>query len=71
MIGGIGLPEIIIILIILFICIFPVFFLVRILNKAGFSGWLSILGLIPFINLICLWIFAFVEWPAERNKDRF
>ncbi len=68
MIGGVGLPELIIILVIFIICVFPIFLLVKILNKAGFSGWFSLIGLIPFVNLAFLWIFAFISWPSE-NKE--
>lgn len=38
----------------------------RILRKAGFSGWLCLLLLVPLLNLIMYWIFAFVRWPVER-----
>ena len=40
----------------------------RIFEKAGFSGALSFLNLIPGIgNLICLIILAFTEWPSQHN----
>ncbi len=38
----------------------------KIATKAGFSGPLSLLMLIPMVNLIMLCIFAFGEWPIER-----
>jgi len=34
----------------------------RIFSRAGFSGWLSLLMLIPFVNLILLYVVAFSEW---------
>jgi len=34
----------------------------KIFSKAGFSGWLSVLMAIPFVNLIVLYIIAFSEW---------
>lgn len=43
---------------------------VRILHKAGFSGWWTLLALIPLANLIMLWVFAFVEWPALVTRHR-
>jgi hypothetical protein len=38
----------------------------RIVSKAGFNGALSLLGLIPLVNIVMLWVFAFVKWPNER-----
>jgi uncharacterized membrane protein YhaH (DUF805 family) len=68
MMFGLGLPELIVITaILLFLCI-PAYFVARILNKAGFSGWYSLLCLLPVINVICLWVFAFIEWPIEKRN---
>ena len=36
----------------------------RILHCTGKSGWWSLLILIPIVNLIGFWIFAFARWPA-------
>jgi hypothetical protein len=38
--------------------------------KAGFSRWLSLLIVIPVVNLITLYIFAFSAWPNLREKDK-
>ncbi len=35
----------------------------KILTKAGYSGWWSLLLLIPLVNLIGCWVFAFSRWP--------
>lgn len=40
----------------------------RISRKAGFSGWWSLLMLIPLVNIVMIWVFAFVQWPAETGK---
>jgi hypothetical protein len=52
--------------------IFPIFFLVFVVlftipywfifKKAGFSPWLSLLMLIPLINIVMLYVLAFSEW---------
>lgn len=39
----------------------------RIVKKAGYPGALSLLGFIPLVNLIFLWVFAFAKWPNERS----
>lgn len=41
----------------------------RIFAKAGFSGWLSLLMLVPMINLITLYVLAFSDWPTIRRAD--
>jgi hypothetical protein len=38
---------------------------VKILKKAGFSGWWVIASFIPFVNVIMFWVFAFARWPIE------
>ena len=37
-----------------------------ILKKAGFSPWLVLVTLVPVVNLVGLWLFAFVTWPVNR-----
>jgi len=39
----------------------------RIFTKAGFSGWLSLLMLVPLVNLLALYFLAFAEWPGNRD----
>ena len=39
----------------------------KICTKAGYSGWLSLLALVPLVNLVMLYILAFSEWPLERR----
>lgn len=52
------------------IILIPIAYLVpaaRILQKAGYSGWLCILMFVPPLNLIFYWVFAFVKWPVEQR----
>jgi hypothetical protein len=39
------------------------------LKKAGFSGWWAGLLLLPLVNLIAIWIFAFIRWPALSRSS--
>lgn len=41
----------------------------RILRRMGFSPLLVVVTLIPFVNLIALWIVAFIDWPAIPNDE--
>ena len=40
----------------------------QLFSKAGYSGWLSFLMVLPLINLIALYVLAFSDWPALRTK---
>jgi len=39
----------------------------RIASKAGYSGALSLLMLVPLVNFIIILLFAFTEWPIEAR----
>jgi uncharacterized membrane protein YhaH (DUF805 family) len=42
--------------------------MVRILNKAGYSGWWSLLMAVPLVNIVMVWVFAFSDWPALKAR---
>ena len=39
----------------------------KITAKAGYSGWLSLLMVIPLVNLGFLYFLAFAKWPILRR----
>ena len=39
----------------------------RILGRLGFNPWLAALAVIPIVNLICLWLLAYTDWPRDRT----
>lgn len=41
----------------------------RIASKAGYSGALSLLMLIPIANFVILLVFAFSKWPIEQRLE--
>lgn len=41
----------------------------RICMKAGYTGWLGVLAVVPFANLILLYFLAFADWPALRRDS--
>jgi hypothetical protein len=41
---------------------------VRILNRTGFSGWWSLLTLVPLVNIYGLWRFSKAKWPAVDHE---
>ena len=63
--GSFSILHWIIVIFVLFVYLFPV---VKVLNKAGYSGWWCILAIVPLVNLIMLWVFAFASWPSLRDQ---
>jgi hypothetical protein len=41
----------------------------KIYAKAGFSKWLSLLMIVPLVNLIVLYVVSFSTWPAHRGGE--
>ena len=44
---------------------------VKILTKAGYSGWWILIGLVPLVNMIMFFVFAFSDWPALRATRQY
>jgi hypothetical protein len=63
MIGPIGPTELILVLFIVLIWIWPFW---KIFQKAGYPGWYFIVIFIPLVNIIALFYFAFTEWPVHK-----
>jgi len=38
-----------------------------IFSKTGYSGWLSLLMVVPIINIVTLYFLAFSTWPSQRE----
>ena len=51
----------VIVLVALLVYFIPI---VRIVQRTGHSGWWVLLALIPFGNIIGLWLLGFGRWPA-------
>jgi hypothetical protein len=41
---------------------------VRIIQKAGHSGWWVLIGLVPLVNVVMFLVFAFSDWPVNREN---
>ncbi len=35
--------------------------------KAGYSKWYALLMLVPYINIVVVWVFAFSKWPSQSS----
>ncbi len=51
-------------LIIVVLFILPFWF---IFSKAGYSKWLSLLMVVPIVNMVMLYFLAFSTWPNQRE----
>jgi hypothetical protein len=40
----------------------------KILMRAGYSPWYCLLGVVPIVNLVALWMFATADWPAMKRS---
>jgi hypothetical protein len=43
----------------------------RIVEKAGYPGYMSLLFYIPIVNLIVLWYAAMNPWPLEQRAGGY
>jgi hypothetical protein len=39
----------------------------RLCARVGYSPWLSLLVLVPLVNIIFIYFLAFSEWPSQRS----
>jgi hypothetical protein len=65
-IGGLSIWQLAVILVYVFLVILPFW---HIYKKAGFSPWLSILMLVPLVNVVLLYFLAFARWPALARSQ--
>ena len=40
---------------------------VKIISKAGYSGWWVLIMFVPIVNVIMFLVFAYKEWPIQRE----
>jgi hypothetical protein len=69
--GTIGALELVLILFV--VLIFATIVLIpywRIFRKAGFQPSLSLLMIVPLVNVVMLYYLAFAEWPSLRKDQK-
>ncbi len=59
---GISIWQILIMLIWVIVFVVPFW---RIFPRAGWPAALSLLMLVPLLNLVLLWVLAFKRWPGD------
>jgi uncharacterized membrane protein YhaH (DUF805 family) len=61
---GISIWQLVGIVVYAVIIVLPVW---KITTKAGYSGWLSLLMIIPVVNVLYLYFLGFSNWPSLRK----
>lgn len=63
--GGLSILHLLIVVVIPILYFLPI---VKILQKAGYSGWWCLIVFIPLVNVVMFYVFAFANWPVLRDK---
>ena len=53
----------------LILLVFYIWAVVRIIHRSGYSGWWILIGLVPVLNVIMFFVFAFKKSPTERELE--
>jgi hypothetical protein len=65
--NGLSIWHWLVLIVVVVVLVWPV---AKILRRAGFSGWWSILMFVPIANYVALWVFALARWPMlEKSRD--
>ncbi len=69
MFRSIGLPELLVISVVGFLFLVPLFLVPwwKIFSKAGYAGALGLLMCVPIINIVMLLFLAFSDWPILQK----
>lgn len=65
MMNNIGLPGILMMVVYAAVVVVPFF---QLWKRTGHSGWISLLMLIPIVNLVMLYVLAFKRWPSVDQE---
>lgn len=61
--GGLSIAHVIVLLLVVVGGVVPYALIFR---KAGYTGWLALLMLIPIVNYVLTWWFALADWPSGK-----
>ena len=62
---SLGLSELFLVFLYGLLVILPLW---KIVGKAGFHPALSILIRVPVVNVVMIYVFAFIEWPTVKRE---
>lgn len=66
-----GLGGVLAFFLLLYVAILVLFIVayVKIVTKAGYSGWWVLIGLVPLVGIVMFLVFAFSKWPVQRELE--
>lgn len=64
MMNNVGFSGLLFSLIVMAIIVVPFF---QLWKRTGHSGWISLLMLLPLVNLLMLYVLAFKDWPVLKQ----
>lgn len=67
MLNNIGLPGLSMMVVWAVVIVIPFF---QLWKRTGHNGWISLLMLLPLVNLVMLYVLAFKEWPAVNREKQ-
>ena len=53
----------------IFVFVFSLVCQVKIITKAGYSGWYVLTAFVPILNIVMFLVFAFGKWRVSRLRD--
>ncbi len=59
----------IILIVYLFFLVIAIVAWVKIISKAGYSGWWVLIGIVPVVGAIMFLVFAFSKWPIQQRLE--
>jgi hypothetical protein len=65
--SGAAGAALVVVVVYLAIVVVSIIAAVRIVSKAGYSGWWVLITIVPIVNFVMLLVFAFSEWPVLRE----
>ena len=64
-----SIPQIVILfIVVLVLFIVPYLLYGPVAAKAGFSKWWAALMFVPVVNIVLVWVLAYIDWPAETGS---
>jgi uncharacterized membrane protein YhaH (DUF805 family) len=65
--GSYGFGSLLFLIVVAVLVVVPYW---KIWQRTGHAGAWALLMLIPFVNLVSLWVLAFKDWPSVRGGGR-
>jgi hypothetical protein len=65
--GDLGLPPWLTLLVVAMMLLYGMFLAGRACARAGMNPALALLLLIPVVQIVAVWVFAYMRWPSYEN----